>query len=266
MIKDKRLFLFDIDGVIRLGDRIIDGAIDLYNYIKKVGGKSIFITNNSTKNAKDYVQTFINYGFDVDESNFITALSVTNLFLKENYKDDLIYAWGTESFVRELKNSGLNITTNKNDYAKIKCIVVGYNNEMTYKSVCEICEVLQKCDAPYYATNTDWVCPVEYGFIPDCGSICKLIESATNKAPKYLGKPEPNMVEISLKENPQYNKNQCVVVGDRLYTDIACGINANVDSCVVFTGEAQREDLVNTEYKPTYQFQSVKEIYLEMKR
>ena len=64
MIKDKRLFLFDIDGVIRLGNTLIDGAIDLYNQIEKLGGKSIFITNNSTKNVMDYVNTFKGYGFN----------------------------------------------------------------------------------------------------------------------------------------------------------------------------------------------------------
>ena len=265
MICEKKLFLFDIDGVIRLGDNLIDGALELCEYIDKIGGKSIFITNNSTKSAIDYVQLFHNYGFKVDESNFITALTVSKIYLKNNFSDQLIYAWGTQSFIKELKSSGLKITTDKNDYDKIKCIIVGYNNEMTYSSVCEICEVLQKTSVPYFATNTDWICPVSYGFIPDCGAICKFIEQPTGKSPIYLGKPEPNMVEIALKENPQYSKSDCVVVGDRLYTDIACGINAGVDSCVVFTGEAKKEDILTTEFKPTYQYQSVKEILIAMK-
>ena len=264
MFKDKKLFLFDIDGVIRLGNNLIDGALETCDHIEKIGGKSIFITNNSTKNANDYVDLFKNYGFNVDESNFITALTVTTIFLKNNHSDDLIYAWGTESFVKELKNNGLHITTNKDDFSKIKCVVVGYNSELTYKSLCDICEVLQKTNVPYYATNVDLVCPAPFGFIPDCGSICNLIECSTKKKPIYIGKPEPNMVELALQENPKYSKEQCLVVGDRLYTDIACGINAGVETCVVFTGEAQEEDLKDTEFVPTYKYYSVKEMYLEL--
>ena len=266
MISEKKLFLFDIDGVIKLGNELIDGSLELCEYINSIGGKSVFITNNSTKSAIDYVKLFENFGFKVDESNFITALTVSKIFLKENYANDLIYAWGTQSFIKELKDSGLKITTDKNDYEKIKCVIVGYNNEMTYNSVCEICEVLQKTSVPYYATNTDWICPVPFGFIPDCGAICKFIEEPTGKKPVYLGKPEPNMVEVALKENPKYSKEECVVVGDRLYTDIACGINAGVDSCVVFTGEATKEDILTTEFKPTYQFENVKEIWHAMQQ
>ena len=99
MICNKRLFLFDIDGVIRLGDKIIDGAIELYDLINKKGGKSIFITNNSTKSVSSYVKTFYDYGFkNVDETNFLTALTVTKRFLKNKFGKSLIYAWGTKSF------------------------------------------------------------------------------------------------------------------------------------------------------------------------
>ena len=266
MICNKKLFLFDIDGVIKLGDNIIDGAIDLYEQIRKVGGKSIFITNNSTKSVSSYVELFKKYGFkNIDESNFLTALTVTKKFLKNRYGNKLIYAWGTQSFIDELNDYGLNVTTNKDDYGKIDAIIVGYNNELTYKSLCDICEVLQRSNAEYFATNIDWICPVTFGFIPDCGGICKLISLATGKMPTFLGKPEPNMVQDALLENSQYTREQCVVIGDRLYTDIACGIKSNVDSCVVFTGEATRDDMKTTEFQATYKYNSVKEIYIDLK-
>lgn len=263
MLKYKRLFLFDIDGVIRLGDKIIDGSIQLYDYIKKIGGKSIFITNNSTKGARDYVQTFKNYGFDVDESNFLTALTITVDYLKKHHSKDLIYVMGTNSLFEELVKNDLNATK---DYNKnIKVALVGYDNELTFDKVVTTCKVLQTLDVTYLATNVDLKCPVSYGFIPDCGGIVKFIEIATDKEPKFLGKPAPEMVFKAL-EVTNFNKEQTLVIGDRFYTDIACGINAGVDTCAVLTGEINKDDIKTTSYKPTYIFDSVKELLDELIR
>ena len=91
-----------------------------------------------------------------------------------------------------------------------------------------------------------------------------MVEIATDKTPTFLGKPAPFMVEEALKQTG-FSKEQSLVIGDRLYTDIACGINAGVDTCVVFTGEVQKEDLIDTKFKPTFQFESVKEILETLK-
>ena len=263
-MKNKKLFLFDIDGVIRLGDKIIDGSIELFEQIKKNNGKSIFLTNNSTKSSKDYVQTFLNYGFkDIDETNFLTALDVTGEFLLSHHKNDLIFAFGTQSFKNYLANKGLNLTCDP-DKKNIKVVIVGYNNEMTYQDICDVCKVLQTTNAKYYATNMDIACPVTFGFIPDCGAICDFIFSSTSKKPIFLGKPAPEMINLALKQSG-FISHEAVMIGDRLYTDIACGINAKIDTCLVLSGEAQLKDLETTPFKPTFVYKSVKEIYNEIK-
>ncbi len=263
-MKNKKLFLFDIDGVIRLGDKIIDGSIELFEQIQKNGGKSIFLTNNSTKSSHDYVQTFIDYGFrGVDKTNFLTALDVAGEFLLSHHKDDLIFAFGTKSFKNYLKSKSLKVTCDP-DEKNLKVVIVGYNNEMTYQDICDVCKVLQTTNAEYYATNMDTVCPVTFGFIPDCGAICDFIFSSTNKKPKFLGKPTPDMINLALNQSG-YKKEQTVMVGDRLYTDIACGINAQVDTILVLTGEAKLSDLDTTPYKPTFVYNSVKDIFSEIK-
>ena len=86
-----------------------------------------------------------------------------------------------------------------------------------------------------------------------------MITESTGKKPTYLGKPSKEVVELCLQLSG-FSKKETLVVGDRLYTDIACGINGGVDTCVVFTGEATKEDLENTPYKPTYQFENVQEL------
>ena len=120
-------------------------------------------------------------------------------------------------------------------------------------------KVLTKLNVPYYATNPDWVCPVDFGYIPDCGSMCFGYEKATGKTPIFIGKPSPIMInEVAKKFS--VNKSQIVVIGDRLYTDIAAGENAGVDTVLVLSGEATIESMQNFSEKPTYVFNGVWEI------
>lgn len=261
-LSNKKLFLFDIDGVIKVGDVLIDGAIDLFNYINSIGGKSIFITNNSTKGCKAYVDYFTNLGFSVDESNFITALSVSVSYLKTHHQNDKIFVLGTQSLYNELIKNGLNATNEVEP--NIKVVLVGYDNELTYKKMADACKVLQTQNVVYLATNSDLKCPVDFGFIPDCGAITDMIKTTTGKQPKFLGKPAPDMVLQSL-QNTGFSKQQTLVIGDRLYTDIACGNNAGVDTCVVFTGEAQPQDIAGSQYLVQYQFNSVKQLLQAIK-
>ena len=114
---------------------------------------------------------------------------------------------------------------------------------------------------PYYATNPDWVCPVEFGYIPDCGSMCQSFELATGKKPIFLGKPQPTMIFEVMKKWGA-TKEETVVIGDRLYTDIASGNNAGVDTVCVLTGEVTEPDIRVSEgvEKPTFVLESVKEL------
>ena len=112
---------------------------------------------------------------------------------------------------------------------------------------------------PYYATNPDWVCPVDFGFVPDCGSMCFGIEKATRKMPEFIGKPQPTMINIVCNKFG-VAKEDTVVVGDRIYTDIASGVNAGVDTVMVLSGEATLNDYEKSEIKPTFVLNSVKDM------
>ena len=114
-------------------------------------------------------------------------------------------------------------------------------------------------DIPYYATNPDWVCPVDFGYIPDCGSMCFGIEKATGKKPIFIGKPQPQMI-LSAMDKFGFSKEQTVVFGDRIYTDIASGVNAGVDAVLVLSGEATLEDYKESEIKPTFVLNHIKEM------
>lgn len=254
----KKLFLFDIDGTLAVGDTLFEGSADLLRYIEKINGKACFITNNSTKSGADYVKKFHTaFGLKTTEDQFITSGYMTLKFLLEHYRNQKIYVLGTESFLQELQKNQLQVT--RECEADIACIVVAYDSELTYEKLTQASKALLTTQVPFYATNPDLRCPVDFGFIPDCGAICNMLTETTDKKPEYLGKPSRKVVELCM-DRFGFTPEETLVVGDRLYTDIACGINAGVNTCVLFTGEARPEDLLTTKYPADFAFENVQKL------
>ena len=258
-LKDKKLFLFDMDGTIYLGDTLFEGVPELLQKIEKDGGRYVFITNNASKSVRDYLAKLHGLGLhNVTEEHFFTSAQAMLMLLQEKHADDLIYLQGTKSLVDEYRAHGLNITTEYTDKAGV--IAVAFDPEFTGEKIYNTSKMLTLHDLPYYATNPDWVCPVEFGYIPDCGSMCQSYERATGKRPVFIGKPQPTMIFEVMKKF-RANPEETVVVGDRLYTDIASGNNAGVDTVCVLSGEVTLQDVNRAEgvEKPTFLFNHVKD-------
>ena len=262
MLTNKKYFLFDIDGTLAVDDTLYEGSYDLIKYIEKINGRAFYITNNSVKSRKDYMEKFARWGIETDEDQFMTASYATCCYLKENYSDKKIFVVGTPSFVEELLSFGLNIT--ENDMESVDCVVVGFDRSLDYKKVEMACELLTNPSVDYIGTNPDLRCPTGFGFIPDCGAICNMISAAVDREPYYVGKPNKEIAQMCMRQ-VDAKPEEVIVVGDRLYTDIACGINAGVDTAVVFTGEAKAEDLVDTQFKPDYAFKNILYFYNAVK-
>ena len=257
-LSDKKLYLFDMDGTIYLDNDLFEGVDEFLKLIENKGGRYVFITNNSSKSVVDYVKKLHNLGLSyVTEENFFTSTQATTRLFKSKFGNSLIYAQGTASFIKELKASGLNVTESFDENAV--AVLVGFDPELTGEKLRNTCKMLTLNDIPYYATNPDWVCPVDFGYIPDCGSMCFGIEKATGKKPVFIGKPEPAMI-LSVMDKFGYSKEETVVFGDRIYTDIASGVNAGVDTVLVLSGEATMADYEASEIKPTFVLNHVKEM------
>lgn len=257
-LSKKRLFLFDIDGTIAIDNDLLDGTLDLLSYIRNICGRAMYITNNSTKSRRAYIEKFNCWNIPVKEEDFITASYAACLYLKKHHACDKIYAVATKSFIKELRDWGFTVT--EEAAQDVKAVLVGFDNELTYDKVEGACRLLADSSVTYLATNPDLCCPTAFGSIPDCGAICRMIGCAVKREPKFLGKPNPIIVNACLEESG-FSREETLVVGDRLYTDIAVGINGGVDTAVVFTGEAVAKDCVDTQYPPVWQFQDVRALF-----
>ena len=242
-----QLYLFDMDGTLYLGDRLYDFTLELLDTIKKTGRRYLFMTNNSSKSVEDYVKKLAKLGIAATREDFITSSQATAYYLKQNYPKHRLYVCGTVSLKKELEREGFTVTEN---LEHVDCIVMGFDTELTFKKLEDVSRLLlTRKDIPYIATNPDYVCPTEFGSVPDCGSVCDMIYNATGKRPMVIGKPSPLMPQLAMAEHG-FSAEQTAVVGDRIYTDIKSGLNAGITGILVLSGETTREILEKSEDKP----------------
>ena len=245
-----------MDGTLYLGDRLFDFTNELLDTIKRNGGRYMFMTNNSSKSVADYIKKLDKLGVKADYEDFITSSQATAYYLKKHHKNCTLYVCGTTSLKEELIKEGFKITENTEE---TECIVMGFDTELTFKKLHDISYMLCTRELPYIATNPDYVCPTEFGSVPDCGSVCDMLFNATGKRPVVIGKPQALMPVLAMKKTG-YEKKESSVIGDRIYTDIKSGINAGTVSILVMSGETTEEILNTSEDKPDFVLESGKEL------
>lgn len=261
-IKDIKLFLFDMDGTLYLGDKLYDFTVELLDTIKKRGGKYMFMTNNSSKSVADYIKKLDRLGIKADYEDFMTSSQATSYYLNKHHKGKALYVCGTESLKEELRKGGFKITEDLNS---VDVIVMGFDTELTFKKLHDVSYLLlTRKDIPYIATNPDYVCPTEFGSVPDCGSVCDMLYNVSKRSPIFIGKPSKLMPTLAM-EKTGYTKEQTAVIGDRIYTDIKSGLNAEATTILVMSGETTYEILEASEDKPHYVMSSAKEILEALK-
>ena len=261
-VKKLKLYLFDMDGTLYLGNRLYPFTVELLDTIKKTGGRYLFMTNNSSKSVNDYVKKLRNFGIEATREDFMTSSQATAFYLHKYHEGQTLYVCGTESLKEELRMEGFTVTT---ELDKVECIVMGFDTELTFQKLHDVSYLLlTRPELPYIATNPDLVCPTEFGSVPDCGSVCIGIKNATGKEPIVIGKPSPRMPQLAM-EKLGASKEETCVVGDRIYTDIKSGLNAGITGILVLSGETTREILAESPEKPHLVLESAAEILEALK-
>ena len=255
-LTDKRLFLLDMDGTLYLDDALFPGTLPFLRRIREKGGRYLFLTNNSSRGADAYVDKLRLLGIESTPGDFLTSVDALILFLRKgDYQGKPLYAAGTESFRSQLRQAGFTVTADRDEAEVLIC---GFDTELTFQKLEDACILLNR-GVEFLATNPDWVCPTWYGYVPDCGSVCEMLFRATGRRPKVIGKPQPEMALLAM-ESTGFPPEETILVGDRLYTDIACAANAGIDSVLVLSGESSRKDLKTSEVQPRWVLQDVAEL------
>lgn len=252
--------MLDMDGTIYNEDRLIPGALEFFRLLQSQGKQYVFMTNNSSKGKISYVEKLNKLGIKAEEKNIASSVNATIRYLNERKPGAKLYLVGTESFKSEMLEEKFEIVPIDYRGEDVDYVVLGFDTELNYEKIRGACFYVSR-NYPYLATNCDLKCPIlDNKFIPDCGAIAKMIELATDRIPQFLGKPERTMVD-AVSKSWGIPIEEIACVGDRLYTDIAVGINAGATSICVLTGEATLEEIENSQYKPNYCFDSIRELY-----
>ncbi len=256
-IKEIKLFLFDMDGTIYLDETPIDGALELIALLQQKQIPYVFLTNNSSKNKAVCLEKLHRLGFAATEENIYTSGEATCAYLLQNAPNGVFYLVGTDALKESFAAAGLTVCNTPDD--SVTHLVVGYDTTLTYQKLVDACALLRR-DLPFIATHPDWVCPIGPGAsLPDCGLFCQMLTTTTGKEPIFIGKPKPQMIQ-TLLEKYQMHQADCLMVGDRLYTDVAAGQNAGVQTACVLSGEATIKDVEAWSPRPDFVLGSVADL------
>jgi len=255
-INTKKLYLLDQDGTLYNGNTLFKATKKFLADIKKSGARYVFVTNNSSKSVEDYVKKLASFGVEAKIADFFTSTEATIMYLKSHHPGASVYPVGTTSFVNKLLGEGITVA----DHKTADVALLAYDVELTYQKLVNICQMLLTREVIYLATNPDFVCPIEFGSVPDCGSFIEMIEHATKKRPYIIGKPNKDFLDLAVKKYG-YQNSEAVMIGDRLYTDIQSAYNSGITSVLTLEGEASLEDAKNYHIKPDFIVNSISEIF-----
>ena len=258
-------FVLDMDGTINLEWDLIDGALDFINILKETGTKFYFFTNNSSKSPMDYVDKLTRLGFEgMTREHVMTSGDVMIHYLKTHKENPRVYLAGTPELEKQFREEGITLVSEDAEAKDVDFVVQGFDTTYEYKKMDAVCRLAYE-GVPFLATNIDRVCPMKDGkFIPDCGSMCKMITHATGVEPKFVGKPCKETVDYILSKTGT-ERSKTAMVGDRLYTDVMTAVNGNICGICVLSGEVTYDEIMESDVRPDYILNSVKDIYLAIK-
>lgn len=245
-------FIFDLDGTIYLEDKIIPNSSKVINRLKSLNKKILFISNKTTGSVEDYNNFLLSHGFKVNKNQFVTSTLIIKKYLADNFYGKKFYAIAEKKFIMEIESTGLEFCDNPN---KIEIIIISLDRTLNYKKL-EIAGQALDNGAKFFAANIDNTCPIDGGEILDAGATISALEKRTNrKLQKHFGKPSKFMFNeiVNLINLPLQN---CIIIGDRLETDIAMGNKFGMDTALVKTG-VSKDILHISKFHPTYTINSV---------
>lgn len=256
-------FIFDCDGVLWHTGLKLDKAFETLNILKEQGKNIFFLTNTSTKSRKKYIHKLNTFGFETSVNNIYPSSYVAPAYIKLHYPEvKKMYIVGMEGLVEEAQDAGFKIIGGPEDNTKrlmteneftqmplereIDAILVGFDMDFNYYKLVYASACLQK-GARFFATNSDPYDMAGDMRLPTAGAMLASIQQASERTPLVMGKPNKYAIDLIVEQHG-IDKKRCLMIGDRLDTDVLIGKNAEIDTCLVLSGVTNPE-MLETELK-----------------
>jgi len=272
-------FLFDCDGVIWHASTVLEGVREVLYTLKKMGKRIFYVTNNSSKSRATYLKKFQKLDLPATLDDIFSSAVAAAYYVKHfvNIKDDeKIYVVGGEGICRELEEQGVhwcgcdedNKPISEEEFTeiqpdpKVKAVMFGFDVNINYRKFARAFTYLNSNpDCLFLATNTDMTYPTKHLEFPGTGSMIHTLIAGTKRTPTVLGKPTTNMMDCIIQKFSLDRSRTCMV-GDRLITDIAFGMNSGLSTLLVLTGVTTVEAMNESkDIKPNYYISSLGDLH-----
>jgi len=254
LIRAKKAFIIDMDGVIYHGNQLLKGAKEFVEWLEENNKAYLFLTNSSERSPLELSQKLHRLGVDVDPAHFYTSALATASFLATQCPGGSVYVIGEPGLIQALYDQGFTMNNVNPDY-----VVVGEGRGYSLESL-EKAVKLVNAGARLIGTNSDKNGPAEGGVIlPACGALVAPIELATGKKAYFVGKPNPLIMRHGLRKlNAQ--REDTAIIGDRMDTDIQAGVESEIETILVLSGVTKLEEISQFPYQPRQVLEGVFEI------
>ncbi len=252
--------IFDLDGTIYLGEQAIPGAPETVRALREAGCRVTFITNKPLEPRERYAEKLTRLGIPTDPADVLTSGHALGRWLAAKDPGARVFVVGEPPLLVELADFGLHITNGTERSAEADFVVAAFDRTFDYAKLNTAFQAIRG-GARFVATNADRTCPVEGGEIPDAAAVIGAIEGCTSqKVELVAGKPSPLIIEAGLARMGGLPPEECLVVGDRLETDMVMARRAGAASALVLTGVTHRQALADSPVQPDYVLESLVEL------
>ena len=249
-------YIFDLDGTIYLSERLIPGARETVERLRAAGRRVVFLSNKALEPRANYAAKLTRLGIATSPVDVINSTQALIVYLRRHHAGERLFVIGERALLDELRTEGFALT---DDIAMIDIVVAAFDRTLEYAKLNTAHQALIR-GARFYATNADRTCPIEGGAIPDCAGVIAFLEATTGRKIEMIaGKPSRHMLNAAVARLG-VPLERCLMVGDRLTTDMVMGQQAGIDTALVLTGVTQPDMLAHSEVQPTMVLESVADV------
>jgi HAD superfamily hydrolase (TIGR01457 family) len=249
-------YILDLDGTVYLGEHLIPGAREVVAWLRSYGRCLVFLSNKPLEPRENYAAKLTRLGIPTPAEDVITSTQALMHYLRQHDPTARLFVIGEQALLDELRREGFTLVT---AVEEIDVVVAAFDRTLDYAKLNTAHQALVR-GAQFLATNGDRTCPVEGGAIPDCAGVIAFLEATTERKVELVaGKPSGLILDAAIARLG-VPRERCLMVGDRLATDMTMGSRAGMDTALVLTGVTTRKMLSRSDLRPTYVLQSVADL------